>query len=420
MKKSKLSIAIIILAVVILAVTIFAVDGPENILLAISSVQIGWVLAAIGCMVAYWALEAFVLHGFILPMAPRQKFSNTLQVSMAGQYFNSITPFASGGQPFQAFYLTKQGIPVSAGATALLSKFIVYQVALTLLSLAVLVWKLRFFTTTISNFAYLAILGFAVNSFVVLMLLAAAFFRRPTRMAVRWVLWLGHKLHLVADPEGKMAQVDRSLGRFYDNCRFLIGNIPLLIRSLLLSMVQILCYLTVAYMVYRAFGLYGADFFEMIAASAFVLLISSFIPLPGAAVASEGSFYLFFSIFFPDSILKLAVLFWRLITFYLTIVVGAAFAMMERRNVTPAELAERVRETTSEKAREAAERVRETGERVKETAERVKETTSERAEQMAEHVKETAERVKENTEEKLHAQPKHGTAGHPSHKHGLR
>ena len=38
MKKSKLSIAIIILAVVILAVTIFAVDGPENILLAISSV----------------------------------------------------------------------------------------------------------------------------------------------------------------------------------------------------------------------------------------------------------------------------------------------------------------------------------------------------------------------------------------------
>ena len=37
MKKSKLSIAIIILAVVILAVTIFAVDGPENILLAAHS-----------------------------------------------------------------------------------------------------------------------------------------------------------------------------------------------------------------------------------------------------------------------------------------------------------------------------------------------------------------------------------------------
>lgn len=378
MKKSKLNIAIIVLAIVILTVTIFAVDGPENIMLAISSVQIGWVFAAIGCMVVYWLLETVVLQGFIRPMVPKQKFSNTLQVSMAGQYFNSITPFASGGQPFQAFYLAKQGIPVSAGATALLSKFIVYQVALTLLSLFVLFWKLNFFSTTISNFAYLAIIGFAVNSFVVMVLLAAAFFRRPTRAVVRWVLRVGHKLKLVSDPTEKMEKVDASLGRFYDNCKFLIGNVPLLIRSLLLSMVQILFYLAVAYMVYRAFGLNEADFFVMIAASAFVMLISSFIPLPGAAVASEGSFYLFFSIFFPDSVLKIAMLFWRLITFYLTIVVGAVFALMERRNVTPAELYDRVKETTSEKAKEAAERVKETGERVLETAERVKETTSEK------------------------------------------
>ena len=63
----------------------------------------------------------------------------------------------------------------------------------------------------------------------------------------------------------------------------------------------------------------------MICAGAFVLNFTSFIPLPGAAAGAEIGFHTIFSIFFPTHILSVAILFWRLLTFYLPICVGGCF-----------------------------------------------------------------------------------------------
>lgn len=56
-----------------------------------------------------------------------------------------------------------------------------------------------------------------------------------------------------------------------------------------------------------------------------VLNFTSFIPLPGAAAGAEIGFHTIFSIFFPTHILSVAILFWRLLTFYLPICVGGCF-----------------------------------------------------------------------------------------------
>ncbi|MDR2903589.1 MAG: flippase-like domain-containing protein, partial [Clostridiales bacterium] len=59
-------------------------------------------------------------------------------------------------------------------------------------------------------------------------------------------------------------------------------------------------------------------------------MITAFVPIPGAAGAAEGSFYLFFAIFFGESLLLSAVLIWRVITYYSCIAAGTciSFAMI--------------------------------------------------------------------------------------------
>ena len=69
-----------------------------------------------------------------------------------------------------------------------------------------------------------------------------------------------------------------------------------------------------------------------------VLGVSCMVPLPGAAGASEGSFYVFFSMFFTSATIKPATLLWRIITYYSVILITAPFSRITRKMQESAEL----------------------------------------------------------------------------------
>ena len=99
---------------------------------------------------------------------------------MIGQLFNCITPFASGGQPIQAYYMTRGGMPVGKATSVLLAKFIVYQTVLALYSAGVLIFEYRNFAENIDGFSKLALIGFIVNAAVVVVLFCVGFFPKIT------------------------------------------------------------------------------------------------------------------------------------------------------------------------------------------------------------------------------------------------
>ena len=60
----------------------------------------------------------------------------------------------------------------------------------------------------------------------------------------------------------------------------------------------------------------------IVSAAAFIVMFSSFVPIPGSSGVAEGSFFLLFQLFFPQAILPTAVLCWRIITFYVPLCLG--------------------------------------------------------------------------------------------------
>ena len=71
-----------------------------------------------------------------------------------------------------------------------------------------------------------------------------------------------------------------------------------------------------------AFGKHEVDFFSVMAASAFVQLLSSAVPLPGGTGGAEGGFALFLGHFF-GSAATAGYLLWRLITFIAPTILAA-------------------------------------------------------------------------------------------------
>lgn len=334
MKFKKLNIAIIITAFVgILAYAILS-DGPENIWKLATTLNYGFFGIAALLIVIYWLFEAVSLHLAVKPYNKQQKFKNTVTTSMIGQLFNCVTPFASGGQPMQAYHLVKTGVPLGVASCSLMIKFIVYQCVLTVYSAVVLVAKWGMFSAKVSGFGYLVFIGFFVNFMVMALLLSVCFFKNGTARFLTGLIKLLAKIHILKHPEKTIQKLNHELTGFYKGFEQMKTNKVMGLKIALVTAVQLTAFFLIPYFIClalapagRSFDLGFAAMINMLSATACVTMISSFVPLPGAAGGAELSFHTFFSMFLPGNMISMAMLMWRFLTFYMPILVGMIFAV---------------------------------------------------------------------------------------------
>ena len=287
-----------------------------------------WILLGVLCIILYWGFETLIQNLLVRRMCKGRHLWNSFKVVMTGHFFNAITPFASGGQPMQAMTMVQQGVPIGTSASILLSKFIVYQTILTLYSLVVLILELKFFIKHVNGLIYLSLLGFSINFVVVVILICAAFMKEKVKRIGFWTINLLTKMHIIKKPAAYKRNIIRQVDLFNSNIQGIRGNMGLVVKVVGLTILQLTAYFLIPFAVYRALGLTGTEVFLMISATAFIVMISSFIPVPGGSGAAEGSFFIFFQLFFPKTILPVAILCWRILTFYVPLCCGALMTML--------------------------------------------------------------------------------------------
>ncbi len=327
--KKKINIVIVAVSIVALLAYVVLVDGIDNILNIWKTSNKWWLFCGVLAMLVYWLIESGILHTITKSYHKAQRFRQTLRVSMIGQLFNCITPFASGGQPIQAYEMSKSGVPIGVTTCSLLIKFIVYQTALTLSSIAVLIIKFNEFVQ-ISGFVYLVFVGFIINFAVLAFLFCIGLFKGFTvKMVCGFIRFCG-KLHIFKNVEQKIERALVGVDEFYDGFQQIKQNKKLFTFNVAASIAQIVVYSAIPYFIYRAFGNGTETFLTVVSAQIFVAMITAFVPLPGAIGGAEVSFFMFFQMFFPTNQLNMAILLWRLFTFYFPIIAGLLFYLRKR------------------------------------------------------------------------------------------
>ena len=280
-------------------------------------------------MVLYWIFEAKTLQSIIFLMKKDYKFKKAFKVTMIGQYFNSITPFASGGQPMQLYALTKQELGAGSSGSALMIKFIIYQSILTIYSLILILWKASFFKSKMSNLFYLIAIGFTVNASVIIFLIIFSKYRKLTHKLIITLSKILEKFKLVKNISKLEMRINDNLDQFHDNMEIVKHSKVLMLKAVIYTIFQLTIIFIIPYFIYLSFGMRGASIGSMIAGTAFVMMLTAFIPLPGAVGGAEGAFFMFFSLFFASNNIMAAILLWRLITFYSCIIFGFYAFMKE-------------------------------------------------------------------------------------------
>lgn len=320
-----INIAIILIIFICLFIYMINVDGIDNIINLLKNSDLRWVGIGLVCIVIYWITEAACLHIPFKKMFKGQKFSNTFRISMIGQLFNNITPFSSGGQPMQAYEMSKDGKKMSDALSILVMKFIISQTTLVIFTAIVLIFQFSYFTTLVNNFLFLAIFGFAVNIGAIIFIFLMGVNKKLVLVILKPIYILLGKLKIFKNVDEKIDKLVLSVDNFSNQFALMKKEKMMIVQMTLISVVQFMAYYYITYAVYRAFGNSGVSVFSIIPAQAFLMMIMAFTPVPGAGIAAEGGFLILFDSIFQKGTINMSILFWRIYTFYIPIIIGALF-----------------------------------------------------------------------------------------------
>ena len=332
---NKVNLIICGVAFIVMLVYLFVFDKPDAVLKALQSLNPLFLVLCVLFMFGYWLCESATIHTVLKSIHPKMRFRDTFTNTIIGQYFNCITPSASGGQPMQAYYFVKMGVPLGTGLTALLSRFIVYQFVLTLYSIFTLIIGFRQFGDELASKGLMpfVFIGFGVNTLVIIFLLGIAIWKNITVKILNGIITLLAKMKIIKHPMKFRVYLTREINKLHDNFNFLKKNVPIIIKSVIFTFLQLTLYLSISYVLFKGFGLEGATLLKVISYQAFVLMISSFVPLPGAMGAAELGYSGFFRDMFGDKI-GVSTMLWRILTFYLPIIVGMGFMLtLKKRGI---------------------------------------------------------------------------------------
>lgn len=335
-KSNKLNLILCGASFVIMLAFLFFVDKPDKILNALSNVKAVYLVLCIVTMFGYWFCETATIHSILKPLCPNARFRDTWYDTVIGQYFNCITPFASGGQPMQAYYFVRFGVPLGNALTALLSRFIVYQFVLTIYSATTLLigFKTEGQMLIEGGLMPLVFIGFAINTGVIIFLLMIALWKNGTVKAANGIITLLAKIHIIKHPLRHRVYFTREVNKFHNNFKFIKKNVWVIVKATFFTAVQVLLYLNISYLLYRGFfPEHEMVWSRIITYQAYVQMFSSFMPLPGAMGAAELGYAGFFKKIFGDYT-GAATMLWRIFTFYMPIIVGIGHLLtLKRRGI---------------------------------------------------------------------------------------
>ena len=326
MKNKILNIAVIIISLVIFLYFLLYKHGLSQLISVFKIINHLYLLVAIALMFIYWAFEVFIIHELTRLLYSTHKFRKSIKAAMVGQLFASITPLQTGAQPAIFYILTEEGIDSGTASSILMMKFIVHQTVMTIYSFIIIILKFSYFKSMIPGLFYLCIVGFVVNSGIIIIAVMFSINKTFTKNLLLGIYKLFDRINLIKNLKKSESKLKKSLVGFYDNAELIAKNYKVIIKVAIINTAQLTVFYVIPYVIYRSFNLESASLWNMLAAQTLVMTIVSITPLPGGAGGAEGGFTLIFSAFFKEKIIP-AVILWRIITYYSCILIGALFSI---------------------------------------------------------------------------------------------
>jgi uncharacterized protein (TIRG00374 family) len=249
----------------------------------------------------------------------KRSIATCINVSFLGRYYDRVTPWAMGGEPFQIFYLNKRGLSTGDSCAVTVSRHII-----------------RFFTVAFAVIVILSASRISTNIYVMVaaifsvlaglvipvFMLICAFNPKLGLKIGKGAINLLYKMKIVKNYDKAYEKMRDNVEQFLLGLKVLSMNRSLVFVIAVCALAEMFAYNSAPFFVMRALGVSTVPYWHTLVLCLFVNYASSFAPTPGGSGIAELSFYAIFAAYIGGGLLFWAVLFWRIAVFYIPVFIG--------------------------------------------------------------------------------------------------
>ena len=277
-----------ILFIVIAALSIVAVTSFNrsfhfgDFFKSVSTASAPWIFAAICGTFGYILFEALSLMYICRSFGYGRRLKSGLLYSSTGFYFSSITPSATGGQPAQAYVMIKDGIPGVFAAIALLVNLLMYTLSIAVLGVFAFIARPSLFMKFSVVSRVMIIVGTVIQFTLAALVLMLLKNKKLLQGIGRRLIHLIAKLRIIRDEDKLQGAFADKMYEYDKYAEYLHGKRPMMAKVLGINILQRASVISVTMFTFIALGGRGAEIFNIFVMQIYVLLGSTFVPIPGS------------------------------------------------------------------------------------------------------------------------------------------
>ena len=260
------------------------------------------------------------------------------KVAMLGRYYDNITPFASGGQPMQIYYLHKKGYSAGQSTAIVFIKYFVNMLCWMFICILLMATQSGALNQYVTNeatrklFLVAGWIGVAVNSAVPVMIILFVIFPRLTTKVVSACIWLLNKMRIVKDKEKTMNKARRAVDEFCLAFKIMSQNPWKFFLLICLCILEPLISMSLPYVVMVALGgttdISWVTLLAVMTLNVYATMSVAIIPTPGNSGFAENAVLLAFANI-ASTVAFWVVFVWRFFTYYIYILIGMALTLFD-------------------------------------------------------------------------------------------
>lgn len=318
----------IILGIITIVVLFFVLkDDFSNVVDLLVKANIIWIIVAILMEALTITFQALSFYQIVKSYKSDYRFSSVLKLMIVTKFFNGITPFSTGGQPLQIYMLKKEGIRLTKATNMIIQNFILYQMALVTYGVIAIGLNYKFHLfSNVPVLRRLILLGFVINTSIVVLLAVISFSNKFNKFVINKGILILEKLHIVKDRVKQQEKWEEKCNDFHEGATYLMDNKLLCFKGYLYNLLSLTAnYITPLFVIWalaNTTNIANINPMTTIVSSAYILIIGSFVPIPGASGGIEYGYMRFFGNFIKGTLLTASLLIWRFVTYYLPMIVG--------------------------------------------------------------------------------------------------
>lgn len=301
-----------------------------------------FLLGALLCMVLNIGYKGLSIALLSRTLGYRKGLLRNYSYASADIYFSAITPSATGGQPASAYYMVKDGIPISHTGAILSVNLFMYTASL--IVLAVITFALRpglFLNIDSWIVKVLIIVGLLVQLLFLSVYVMIMVSEKVVLRVLSWIINIAAALHIVRHRDEYLARAKVAVRRFKNSISLLGHSKSALFGSFMLNFIERITYISIGVLVF-----YGAKYnipelagvrvslLDVYALEAYCWFGAYCVPLPGAVGASEAIFNNIFSMIISNAVLLSATMVTtRGINFYISFIFAGIVTLIHHLRV---------------------------------------------------------------------------------------